>query len=306
MELNEFALKVQKAIENKMGEGYQISLQEVQKNNGVILQGLLIMAEERNISPTIYLNSFWEYYERGTPFAIIIERILQIYKEDTPTENIDMSFFREFEKVKERICFRLISSEHNEELLRKIPHVDYLDMAICFYYAYQGEVLGNGSILIYNSHLDLWNTSVEELYELALKNTPQLFPQESTSMEEVLREMYERCEDPEKEELFEEEFRDFFDTVSMQVLGNTGHVHGAACILYPGVLKELSETAQADLYVIPSSIHEVIVLPDSGFEDIMHLKQIIEEVNRTQVEPEDILSYQLYFYNRQLGELTIV
>jgi len=299
MEMNAFALKVQKAIESKMGEGYQVKLQEVQKNNGVILQGLLIMAENRNISPTIYLNSFWEYYERGIPFAIIVERILQIYEEDTPEENIDMSFFREFEKVKGQICFRLISAKQNQELLQKIPHKNYLDMAICFYYAYRGDVLGNGSILIYNTHMEMWNTTVEELYELACDNTPRILPWVKISMEEAIREMW--GDEPE-----EEEHRAFWEQVPMYVISNSDHVHGAASLLYADMLKELADREQKNLYVIPSSIHEVIVLQDNGNEDVMRLKAIIEEVNRTQVEAEDVLSDNLYFYNRTSGMLSII
>lgn len=249
MEMNAFTLKVQKAIENKMGEGYQVKLQKVQKNNGVMLQGLLIMKEDRNISPTIYLNSFWEYYERGIPFSIIMERILQIYEEDTPEENIDMSFFREFEKVKGQICFRLISAQQNQELLQRIPHMKYLDMAICFYYAYRGDALGNGSILIYNTHMEMWNTTEEELYELACNNTPRVFPWEKMSMEEAVKEMW--GEEPEGEE-----YGDFWQEVPMYVVSNSEHVHGAASLLYADVLKKLAEEAQKNLYVIPSSIHE--------------------------------------------------
>lgn len=305
MEIKEFAVKVRNAIEKRIGEGYTVRLQEVQKNNGIILQGLLILAEEKNISPTIYLNSFWEAYENGIPFALIVERIMQIYEEDTPKESIDMSFFKEFDKVKERICFRLISAAQNEELLAQIPHVAYLDMAICFYYAYYSEILGNGSILIYNNHLDMWHTTTEELLALARHNTPKLFPLETNSMEETIREMLSRQEEAECELLLEE-YHEFFRTVPMQVVSNTSRVHGAACILYPDMLKAMAEGLQRNLYVIPSSIHEIIVLPDSGREDTGRLREIISEVNCTQVEPEEILSDNLYYYDRLLEQLRII
>lgn len=299
MEIKEFAIKVQAAISKKLGEDYTVKLQEVSKNNGVMLQGLLILAEEKNITPTIYLNSFWEAYEQGMPFAVIVKRILQIYREDTPKENVDMSFFKEFDKVKDRICFRLISAERNGELLTKIPHIRYMDMAICFFYSYQGEVLGNGSILIYHTHLDMWQTSVEELYELAEKNTPKLYHWESTSMEEAVKEMLEKRDSEEMD------FGDFFQIMPMQVLSNESRVNGAACILYPKLLKTLAEAVGKNLYIIPCSIHEVIILQDSGAEDALRLQETIKEVNRTQVEPEEILSDNLYYYNRFLDQLKI-
>lgn len=306
MEIKEFTLKVQKAIMERVGEGYRVEVQEVHKNNDVVLQGLLIHAEEQNVSPTIYLNSFWDAYEKGIPFVVIVERIMRIYEEDTPKENIDMSFFKDFNRVKERICYRLISAERNRELLTKIPHIEYLDLAICFYYSYRGEALGNGSILIHDSHMEMWNTTTEELYKLAAHNTPELFPGEWSAMETVVRElMAERGEDM---ELFlsEEEQEEFFDQLPMQILSNENRVHGAACILYPGVLAELAESRGQNLYIIPSSIHEVIVLPDTGRENAERLREMILEVNTTQVEPEEILSNNLYYYDRLLKQVKIV
>lgn len=306
MEMKDFAVKVQQAITKKIGDGYRVELQEVQKNNGVKLQGLLILAEESNISPTIYLNVFWEAYEQGVPFAVVIDRILRIYEEDTPKENVDMSFFKEFDKVKERICFRLISAERNRELLPKIPHVEYLDMAICFYYAYRGEAMGNGSILIYNSHVDMWHTNTEELLELAKNNTPILFPKESISMEETVKEILTKQENLECEGCLDERYQEDLKEMSMQVVSNSEGVYGAACILYPNLLQQLADEKQKNLYVIPSSIHEIIVLPDSGHEDANRLREIISEVNGTQLEPEEILSDNLYYFNRLLGQMRII
>lgn len=299
MEMKEFGVKVQKALIKKFGEAYDIRLQEVRKNNGVMLLGILILAKEQNVSPTIYLNSFWEAYEKGIPFATVIERILQIYEEDTPKESVNMDFFREFGQVKGRICYRLISRKKNEELLEKIPHIEYLDMAICFYYAYQSDLLGAGSILIYNNHLDMWNTTTEELFTLAKQNTPLLFPWEVTPLADTVQGMMECGEEQEND------YDEFWYTLPMQVLTNECKNHGAACVLYPDLLKKLAEKMEKNFYVIPSSIHEVILLPDGGAENGGQLREIIKEVNRTQVEPEEVLSDNLYYYNRFSNQLHI-
>ncbi|MBQ2803469.1 MAG: hypothetical protein IJF07_06185, partial [Lachnospiraceae bacterium] len=104
MEINEFAQKIKKAMTEVLGDEYEIKLQEVQKNNGVLLQGMIILTKEQNVSPTIYLNPFWEAYEGGVTMGELARRILQIYREDTPKGNIDMSFFKNFDMVKDRIC----------------------------------------------------------------------------------------------------------------------------------------------------------------------------------------------------------
>ncbi len=98
MEIYSFVMKVEKAIAERLGAEYRVEVQEIQKNNNVLLQGLLIHSKEQNVSPTIYLNSFWDAYERGIPFSVIIEKILSIYEEDTPKRNVDMSFFKCFER----------------------------------------------------------------------------------------------------------------------------------------------------------------------------------------------------------------
>ena len=137
MTLKKFAKQIQILMSERLGAKYQVRIKEMQKNNGVRLQGLIILERAQNISPTIYLDDFYEAYQHGFELERIVEKILQIYKEDMPKESIDMSFFRDFLKVKDRICYRLIDAGKNKELLEMIPHVRFLDLAICFYYAYQ-------------------------------------------------------------------------------------------------------------------------------------------------------------------------
>lgn len=304
MEINTFAGKVRDAVEKKLGETYKVEVREVQKNNGVVLHGLLILADHRNVIPTLYLEPFWEAYESGTSLAEIVRRLIKIYREELPKTSIDMDFFRYFEKVSGRICYRLIRQKGNEELLQDIPHIPFLDLAICFFYAYSGEALGEGAILIHNSHMELWNATVKELLELAQKNTPELFPWRCNSMEYVLREMM--SEEEYLTEIPQEERGDFFAGNPLWVLSNVQRVQGASCMLYPGLLKQLAEKEGNSFYILPSSIHEVILLTDRKMETPEQLKDMIAEVNRTQVAPEEVLSDSLYYYDFQKENIRIV
>lgn len=292
MDVNIFAEKVQERLLQRLGAGYEIIVRKFQKNNGVYLWGVMIIAGDRNVSPTIYLEPFWKAYEKGIPMYLLIDKLIQIYKQDVPAENVDMSFFQFFEKVKDRICYKLIHAGSNEELLKKVPHMRYLDLAICFYYAYENQALGDGSILIRNTHMDEWKTSVEELFRLAETNTRRLFLPECEPMETVLKKL---LHGPEKDIL--EESTDFFPQIPMMVLGNHKRTQGAACMIYPLLLEQLAEQMQANLYILPSSIHEVILLPDIPGVIPARLKEMIAEVNATQVEPEEKLSDSLYYYN---------
>lgn len=307
MEIKEFAIKVQKTVQEILGAKYEVKLQEVQKNNGVFLTGLVILKERQNVSPTIYLQAFWEAYEEGVTFAEVIYRILQIYNEDTPKRNVDMAFFREFDRVKDRICYRLIHAKKNESLLEKIPYIPFLDLAICFYYAYEGKPLGNGSILIYNTHMEMWKTNLSELLYYAQNNTPRLFPWECNSMELVVHNlMEEQVASKELRMLEEEEQRQLFQDLPMYIVSNSQKLHGAACMIYQDVFAKLAENFGTNFYILPSSIHEVILLADSGTENPSRLREMIQEVNKTQVEPEEVLSDNLYYFDRIENKIKIV
>ncbi|MBE5873926.1 MAG: hypothetical protein E7287_05895 [Lachnospiraceae bacterium] len=291
MTKQKFSRDIQEKVAVRLGAEYEVRLQTVQKNNGVQLQGMVILNKLQNVSPTIYLDDFYEAYCNGYLIERIVEEILRIYREDTPKENVDMSFFLDFESVKERICYRLIDERQNRELLEKIPHIKYLDLAICFYYSYQSEQLGNGSILIYHTHLAMWGVTEQELLRLAHENTPRLFPWQCNSMENVLDELVGDCY------LSQEEKTAFFRDVPMNVLTNSAKTFGASCILYPGVLEQVALELQSGFYILPSSVHEVILLCDGCGESEPELKNMIKEVNRTQLEAVDVLSYSLYYYS---------
>ena len=296
MNMNEFSQKVCRAVKEELGEKYSVELKEVRKNNGVLLHGLLISSGNQNVVPTIYLEHFFRAYEEGMTFAEVLRRLLEVYGKDVPARSVDMDFFRDFDRVRERICYRLVGQAGNEELLKDVPHVEFLDMAVCFFYAYKGKELGEGSILIHNSHMKMWNCSVTDLMGLAKQNTPALFPWQCCTMEEVIRDMLDR---EHQDKLLAEE-------VPMKVLSNRQRMNGAVCLIYPDVLERLAEEYETDLYILPSSIHETILLADSGREKPGELKAMIVQVNRTQVAPEEVLTDSLYRYDRRKKRVEVI
>lgn len=296
MNMYEFSQKVCRAVKEDLGEKYSVELKEVRKNNGILLHGLLISSGDQNVVPTIYLEHFFRAYEEGMTFAEVMRRLLEVYGQDVPAKSINMEFFRDFDKVRDRICYRLVGRAGNEELLKDVPYVEFLDMAVCFFYAYKGKELGEGSILIHNSHMEMWKCGVADLMGLARQNTPVLFPWQCCTMEEVIREMIDR---EHQEELLAEE-------VPMRVLSNRQRMNGAACLIYPEVLEQLAEEYKADLYILPSSIHETILLADRGREKPGELKSMIVQVNRTQVAPEEVLTDSLYRYDRVKKRVEII
>lgn len=285
MNEKEFLAVTKEELLRRFGEGTQIRFQEVRKNNNVLLQGMLIQKPGSNISPTIYMDAFYEMYERGHSMEEIIERIVEVYERGEVKGNIDMEFFRDFGQVKGRIVYRLINAERNQELLKNIPHILFLDLAICFYYAFYNDELGEGMILVHNSHMEMWNTNHQELMKLAQENTPRLFKPMFITMDAIMNNIFT----PQETET---------EPINFYIVTNRQKSQGAACILYPQMLEMIAKKLGGSFYMIPSSIHEVIIFKDTGEEDICYLQEVILEANSSQVLVEDILSDHPYYYDK--------
>ncbi len=308
MEFTNFKTLVRDEVVKRTGEKYNVRLNDVMKNNGIVLSGITMMQDDSNISPTIYLNRYYEAYESGeTTLGCIVEDVLATYERNKVKRSVDMRFFMNYENIKDRIIFKLIHAERNEALLKDVPHIRYLDLAIVFQCLVSEEMFGNATIMIHKAHLKLWQTTVEELYERALQNTPKLQRYDIKSMRDVLCEMMllEEMEGGSTKEI-EEYLKELPDSVPMYVLSNKSRVQGAACILYPNILKDFAAAIKSDFYILPSSIHEVILLPVEGEEDVEALKNMVCEVNGSQVEREEVLSDSVYYFEWKQNELRVL
>lgn len=293
MEFTNFTTLVQREVEKRAGENYRVKLNDVMKNNGVVLRGITLMQDDSNISPTIYLNPYYDAYENGdTTLGTVIDEVIDTYERNKINRSIDMKFFLNYETVRSRIIFKLINTEKNRELLRDVPYIPFHDLSIVFQCLVSEERFGNASILIHNVHLQLWKVNARELYECALENTPLLQGYELADMNTVLEEMKALggIDDGEIEDMQQE--------VPMYVLSNKSRINGASCILYKDILKDFAMVVDKDLYVLPSSIHEVILLPSDGTQESEQLKEMVREINQSQVEKEEVLSDSVYYYRR--------
>lgn len=296
MNFQEFLETVLDKIKEGLDKTQYAEIQQVRKNNDVILHGLTIHSEQSNIAPTIYLESFYTLYQKGTPIEKVIEKILKMYQESIPKKKINMDFFRDYEKVKGRIIYRLIHAERNKELLKDIPHIPFWDLAICFSYAFWSEELGDGMILIHNNHMENWNVNYSQLMKQAEENTQRLFPMTFYSMNEILKQMHVDID----LSLNEEE--------QLYILTNNQKLHGAAVILYPQTLTQVARRLQSDFFVIPSSIHEVLILKadrgESPHKESKILHDMIRDINNAQLNADEVLSDYPYFYNWKENKLT--
>lgn len=297
MTYQEFKQNTVHAIQTKLGPSAQVMLQDVIKNNDIHLDGLTVLSEQSNISPTLYLNYYYEQYLRGMSLSSIYEDILLRYKAHMPKASIDISFFTDFQKVQKNIIFKLINYERNKTLLQNVPHFRYLDLAIVFNCLINSGESGYGTILIHHNHLDFWNVSPDDLYALAMENTPLLLGYHLQNMAHVLENIL-----TEDSSLALEEFSTL---VPMYVLTSKTKFHGAACILYHNLLAEIAAEKNCDFYIIPSSIHEVLLIPTSCATSHAELNSMVREINSTQVLKEEVLSDHVYYYAKDTGKLSM-
>ena len=331
MNVKEFSQKMKDALQNYYGDKVTVVLNEVTKNNGLVLQGISVMEKDKNISPTIYMNSIFEAYEEGDTFAACVKKVIDVYENSKTETNINMDFFTDYEKVKGKLVFKLINFEKNKELLKEIPYIPYLDLAIVFYCLVSNELIGNATVLIHHKHCKIWDITVEELYQKAMENTPRLLPCEIQNMEDVMRSILinnlrreyaaSQWEEQDSEEIMDQEPTEEWlehvvdqmigettgeEKVAMYVLSNQTRILGAACILYKNIMKKFAEEIQKDFYVLPSSVHELILVPAMKSEKNLNLNNMVEEVNQTQLDEEEVLADHAYYYSRATGKLSVV
>ena len=202
-----------------------------------------------------------------------------------------MDCFDNYEKARGQVYFKLINYEMNKVLLTKVPYIAYLDLAIVFYYRLERGKFQGASMLIHNCNLEAWKINARQLLEDAVMNTSRKLPYTFQGMDALIREL-----SGEDEGLYTGE-------EIMYVLTNQEKYFGAAALLYPHVLSHISKILRCNFYVLPSSVHECILVPDQGQYSRFELARMVREVNQTQVEEDEILSYQVYYYDCQKEKL---
>ena len=300
-----FKNEIMKKTKEFFGEQIKISLREVTKNNGIVLTGLTMSQKDINISPTIYLDSFYQDYCQGRSMDEIVKEIALTYSQSKMEEDFNMDFFTNYDKAKRNIVYKLVNYEKNRALLQDVPHRRFLDLAIVFYYIVEKEAFTRATILIQNSHLEMWKVSVDEIYGVASVNTPGRLKFTVSGMLEVLSELEEadtfhdkRCYEQECESLDDYMTKRVCkDDTDMYVLSNTDRLNGAVSILYGGVLEAFAKRMERNFFILPSSVHEVILIPDEKHVDKKLLEAMVRDVNMTQLDPEEYLSDTVYYYS---------
>lgn len=208
------------------------------------------------------------------------------------TEMELMDVIKNFDAVKENIRVYLANKETIWENFQDCPQreVEGTDLLAVFRIMLYVQEKGQSNILVKNGLLAMWNIDSKSLYEVALKNTMEQMPARVISLGDMIDYGQEKSKRPEEVS---------YEDGETYVLGNSGTTGGAAVVLYPGVLQTIAEKSGSNLFIVPSSVNEVLIINDDGEADPQTLQYMLMESNIGIVTRRAVLSDQVYYYDRK-------
>ena len=298
MTMQEFSSIEKEAVSEKLGTGYHVTIQEVPKINGTSRTGVTMRMEGLDIAPTVYLDSYFAEHLLGRGIEEVVNEVASVGLNHHPGTP-DLEGLKQFASIKDRIVTRLVNYEMNQVLLESVPHQRFLDLAIVAYVLMDCDCQGSATIMIRDKHLELWNVGEEKVFACAKTNMPRLLPPKMLSIGEAI------CEFSGAE--VAKEGHGFCDS-GLSVLTNDAKQYGAICFLYDGILRKLAQKHGTDIAILPSSVHEVLLMPSNFTRSIGRdgLYEMVSQVNKMVVDEGEVLSNSVYLYERTSDSVQIM
>lgn len=312
MTIELFTEQVRKLVQEKLGKGYQVVKRQVLKNNGVHQWGIEIRQKTERVVPVAYMESYYAEFQRSEERKEYLEPLAVKLIEQVQTPNLETEMIQNAKTclldrnwTKEHLVYRLLNRKHNAELLKDIPYRGFHNLAIIYCVLAGESQNGICSYVMHREQMERLGFDEETLFKAAQENTRKFFPAQFAPLFEVIKQTaMEMGED--LSEVFGKEMLDEEVGKPMYVLSNTSKCYGAAVLLYPGILENIAQSLQSDLVILPSSCHEVLILPYDEGDSIAGLTEMVCAVNRECVAPMDVLSDSVYLYRRADEALVMV
>lgn len=268
-----------------------IRIEKITKNNGIQCTGLLILESGNSVAPNIYMEYYYNKYQTIGRFDAVLDMIASEYKRAMYHIGVfDIETLKN--DYQDKVVLKLVNTELNKDILKNSPHITMNDLSYTVRYVVKDDDLGIASTHITNNDINNWGISSEELFDLAKENTRRMYPPIIKNMREVLPDIDDLpFEIDEEHELY--------------ILTNEKGINGATSMIFTDVIDKFSqEKNNASFYIIPSSIHEVMLVKKSNEMDVESLSCLIREVNKFVVNELDLLSDNLYEYDATSKEIT--
>ncbi len=314
----EFCEKVEKEMVQYMTQEYHnavFKLVDVIKENDE-KHTSLEMETEQNIIPNLYLEECYRVYQKTGNIEATMQLMAHKYQESMNQGEKNIGFdISDYEQVKERLFLSVLNKEKNEQYIqnscyKEVPGTDLAAVTKILCHRNEEE---QAVIPVNENYLSVWGVSKEEIYEQALINTPKLFPPELMNMGDVITYLSLMEEiDPnavsflQNMDASEESMQYVLSPQEMYVLSNKQKLNGATVLLYPETLQNIAEREGSNFLILPSSIHELILVKDTGSLCVQELQEMVISVNRTTLHPEEFLSDEIYCYDCQEHRISMV
>lgn len=267
---------------------FHCELTQAQKNN-VVLSGLSIRQDGSKSAPIIYLNDYYQSYLKGKPLHQISKEMVEFYQSQEIPE-FDHADFADYGKIREKLRVRLVNKENNQTYYKRGPYKIHPMGAEILFLELEKNESGSMCVQVTDAMAELWRVPKAELFKTALENTQNSDKVKFQSMNEAMNEIVSGDAG--------EEFdvREDFDA-PMHVLSNESNLYGATVALYPDVLRHICKQLGSDYYILPSSIHELIIMRKKDCDmSEKELRSMVRDINRQIVTPEKILANEVYEY----------
>ena len=298
MDFNEFKEQFTGDVKQGLADAgieAKVSTNTVEKMNESY-EAMTVTPEGSNVGVNVNMEKFFEAYENGTDYEAVVGKAIGIIEggfANQPT--VDVSALTDYDQMKDKLIMEVVSAEANADMLDKVPHKDMEDMAVVYRFEIDSNDDGRATILVTNQLIETMGVTPEQLNADAMENAPELKPAVIKGMSEVMAEMMGVSTedlammgmpmDPADEQMF--------------VASVPDKIHGAGVLAYQDFMDQAAERVGGDFFILPSSIHEVLIVPDNGNMSLSDLEAMVKEVNATQVAPEDKLTDSVYHYDSQ-------
>ena len=292
---------VKEQFYERYGRDVDVETRTVDKMNETY-DALTVKPEDSVVGVNINATALYNEFENGKSYDEIVAGATGVAADALQNQpSFDIDSFRDYDKMKSSLAMEVVSKDRNADLLETVPHKDMEDMAVVYRFVLGDTAAGTGTILVTNQMLDNYGITAEQLHADAMQNAPEIRPMEIKGMGEILAqqmgvedlEMLGLNIPPEQEQMY--------------VASVEGNVHGAGVLAYEDFMDKASERVGGDFFILPSSVHEVLIIPDNGNFDLKSLENMVKEVNATTVDPVDKLTDSVYHYDSknkvfELGE----
>lgn len=255
---------------------------------GLAYDGMTVVRSGQRAAAAVNLTAFYDMYQEGKTTGDIIHEMADVAVMQAP--QMEYSVFSDYEAAKDHLFIRVANKEANADVLAGMPHKEVEDLAITYHVLVNHDQNGIASAPVTDDLLRHYGVTAEQLHEDAIANSQRMLPAQLDSMQNMLFGMMT----PEASDTLRDEP---YPGSTMLVLTNNVQLNGAAALFYPDVMDQAAERLGGDFIVLPSSTHEVIMIPADGMTDFRSLEQMVKDINRSQVAPEERLSDHVYHYD---------